>query len=44
MVMVLHGTSDVRWKAAAGLGIDDEGFDASVLTLWLRGCAPVSDL
>ena len=25
---------DVRWKAAAGLGIDDEGFDASVLTLW----------
>ena len=27
---------DVRWKAAAGLGIDDEGFDASVLTLWPR--------
>ena len=25
---------DVRWKAAAGLGIDDGGFDASVLTLW----------
>ena len=25
---------DVRWKAAAGLGIDDEGFDSSVLTLW----------
>ena len=25
---------DVRWKAAPGLGIDDEGFDASVLTLW----------
>ena len=25
---------DVRWKAAAGLGIDDQGFDASVLTLW----------
>ena len=25
---------DVRWKAAASLGIDDEGFDASVLTLW----------
>ena len=25
---------DVRWKAAAGLGIDDEGFDASVLVLW----------
>ena len=25
---------DVRWKAAAGLGIDDEGSDASVLTLW----------
>ena len=25
---------DVRWKAAAGLGIGDEGFDASVLTLW----------
>ena len=24
----------MRWKAAAGLGIDDEGFDASVLTLW----------
>ena len=28
---------DVRWKAAAGLGIDDEGFDASVLTLWRQG-------
>ena len=27
---------DVRWKAAAGLGIDDEGFDASVLTLWCQ--------
>ena len=25
---------DVRWKAAAGLSIDDGGFDASVLTLW----------
>ena len=25
---------DVRWKAAAGLGIDDGGFDSSVLTLW----------
>ena len=25
---------DVRWKAAAGLAIDDEGFDASVLVLW----------
>ncbi len=25
---------DVRWKAAAGLGIGDEGFDPSVLTLW----------
>ena len=25
---------EVRWKAAAGLGIDDGGFDASVLTLW----------
>ena len=25
---------DVRWKAAAGLGIGDEGFDASVLVLW----------
>ena len=24
----------MRWKAAAGLGIDDGGFDASVLTLW----------
>ena len=33
---------DVRWKAAAGLAIDDEGFDASVLVLWrqrLRGSA-----
>ena len=31
---------DVRWKAAAGLAIDDAGFDASVLVLWrmrLRG-------
>ncbi len=25
---------DVRWKAAAGLGIGDGGFDASVLVLW----------
>ena len=25
---------DVRWKAAAGLCVDDEGFDASVLVLW----------
>ena len=25
---------DVRWKAAAGLAIGDEGFDASVLVLW----------
>ena len=25
---------DVRWKAAAGLAIDDGGFDASVLVLW----------
>ncbi len=25
---------DVRWKAAAGLSIDDGGFDSSVLTLW----------
>lgn len=25
---------DVRWKAAAGLAIDDEGFDPSVLVLW----------
>ena len=24
----------MRWKAAAGLSIGDEGFDASVLTLW----------
>ena len=24
----------MRWKAAAGLGVDDEGFDSSVLTLW----------
>ena len=27
---------DVRWKAAAGLAVDDEGFDASVLVLWRR--------
>ena len=25
---------DVRWKAAAGLAIGDEGFDPSVLVLW----------
>ena len=25
---------DVRWKAAAGLAIDDEGFHYSVLSLW----------
>ena len=25
---------DLRWKAAAGLAIGDEGFDASVLVLW----------
>ena len=33
---------DVRWKAAAGLGLADEGFDRTVLVLWrarLRGSA-----
>ena len=25
---------DLRWKAAAGLAVEDEGFHASVLTLW----------
>jgi len=25
---------DVRWKAAAGLAVDDEGFHCSVLSLW----------
>ena len=25
---------DVRWKAAAGLGLADEGFDRTVLVLW----------
>ena len=42
VLQALEGCSDreaverLRWKAAAGLGIDDEGFDASVLTLWCQ--------
>ena len=28
---------DIRWKAAAGLALTDEGFHPTVLTLWLRG-------
>jgi IS5 family transposase len=28
--------TDIRWKAAAGLAIDDAGFDASVFVYWRR--------
>ena len=26
--------TDLRWKVAAGLALDDEGFHPTVLTLW----------
>ena len=26
--------TDIRWKVAAGLSLDDEGFHPTVLTLW----------
>ncbi|MCP4961411.1 MAG: IS1182 family transposase [Actinomycetia bacterium] len=28
--------SDIGWKAACGLALDDEGFDSTVLVLWRR--------
>jgi len=34
--------ADLRWKVAAGLRLDDEGFHPTVLTLW-RNKLRVSD-
>jgi IS5 family transposase len=34
--------TDLRWKVAAGLSLDDEGFHPTVLTLW-RNKLPASD-
>jgi hypothetical protein len=31
--------TDLKWKVAAGLGLDDEGFHPTVLTLWAQQVA-----
>ncbi len=33
--------TDLRWKVAAGLALDDEGFHPTVLTLWRNKLRPV---
>lgn len=53
MLQALHGLSDekavaalrfdLRWKAACGLGLYDQGFDSSLLTYFRRRLARSSD-
>ena len=33
--------TDLRWKVAAGLALDDEGFHPTVLTYWRNRLPPV---